>query len=349
MNAFALVALLLASDGAAAGPDLLVVVNKSDDTVTVVDANSGVRRATVRVGRGPHEVEVLADRKTAAVSDYGKAGEPGHTVTLMDVDRGVTLGTIDLGEGTRPHGLEALADGKLLVTAEGTKELLVVDPTARKVVARIPTGRDVSHMVVAPRDGKTAFVASIGSGTVSAADLGGAKIVKDLATGAGAEGIDVTPDGREIWVVNREANTVSVVDAMKLEVLATLPAPKFPIRVKVTPDGKRALVSCAQSGDVAVFDVKSRKEVKRIPMDREAVPGSEARVFSTRFGKSPVPVGLLVAPDGKRAWVASTNADVISVIDLDKLEVVGRLTAGKEPDGLAGRWGQGFTGRRNDR
>jgi hypothetical protein len=37
--------------------------------------------------------------------------------------------------------------------------------------------------------------------------------------------------------------------------------------------------------------------------------------------------------------VASTNADVISVIDLDRLEVVGRLTAGKEPDGLSGRFG----------
>jgi YVTN family beta-propeller protein len=338
MGVLGLVALLLAFNGTGPGPDLLVVVNKSDDTVTILNAASGTVTATVPVGKGPHEVEVLADRRTAAVSNYGKAGEPGRTVTLVDVDRGVALGTVDLGEGTRPHGLEALADGRLLVTAEGTKELLLVDPAARKVLTRIPTGREVSHMVVAPHDAKAAYVASIGSGTVSAADLVSGRIAKDLATGAGAEGIDLTPDGREVWVVNREANTVSVVDATRLEILATLPAPKFPIRVKVTPDGRRALVSCAQSGDVAVFDVKSRKEVKRIPMDREAVPGSEARVFSTRFGKSPVPVGLLIAPDGRKAWVASTNADVISVIDLDKLEVVGRLTAGKEPDGLSGRF-----------
>ena len=338
MSAIGLLAFLLALNGSGAGPDLLVVVNKSDDTVTILNAANGAVTATVPVGKGPHEVEVLADRKTAAVSNYGKAGEPGRTVTLVDVDRGAALGTIDLGEGTRPHGLEALADGRLLVTAEGTKELLVVDPAARKVVARIPTGREVSHMVVAPRGARAAYVASIGSGTVSAADLASGKIAKDLATGAGAEGIDLTPDGREVWVVNREANTVSVVDAAKLEILASLPAPKFPIRVKITPDGRRALVSCAQSGDIAVFDAKSRKEVKRIPMDREAVPGSEARVFSTRFGKSPVPVGLLIAPDGRTAWVASTNADVISVLDLDKLEVVGRLTAGKEPDGLSGRF-----------
>jgi YVTN family beta-propeller protein len=51
-------------------------------------------------------------------------------------------------------------------------------------------------------------------------------------------------------------------------------------------------------------------------------------------------VGLLIAPDGKRAWVASTNADVVSAIDLDALTVVGRVTAGKEPDGLAGIFGR---------
>jgi DNA-binding beta-propeller fold protein YncE len=127
-----------------------------------------------------------------------------------------------------------------------------------------------------------------------------------------------------------------VIDVGGLEVVATLPAAAFPIRVKITPDGKRALVSCARTGDVAVFDVAARRETQRIPLDKEAVSGTEERIFSTQFGKSPVPVGLLIAPDGKRAWVASTNADVVSRIDLEKLVVVGRLTAGREPDGLAG-------------
>lgn len=329
---------LILPPGAGPAPDLLVVVNKSDDTVTILDAKTGASRATVRVGKGPHEVEVLADRKTAAVSNYGRAGEPGGTLTLVDLDRGAATGTVDVGEGSRPHGLEALPDGRLLVTAEGTKELLIVDPAARKVVARIPTGREVSHMVAASPDGSRAFVASIGSGTVSAADLSSKKFTADLETGRGAEGIDRTPDGRQVWVTNREADTVSVVDANRLGVIATIPAAKFPIRVKITSDGRRALVSCAQSGDVAVFDVASRKEIKRIRLDREAVPGIQKRSFADQFGRSPAPVGLLIAPDGKRAWVASTNADVVSVIDLEKLEVVGRLTAGKEPDGLSGRF-----------
>ena len=327
--------LLLAS---VASADTLIVLNKSDHTASIFDAGTGKPRGTVAVGRGPHEVEVLADGKTAAVSNYGLRGEPGRSLTLIDLstNKGTARATIELGEGTKPHGLEALRDGRLLVTAEGTKELLVVDPAAGKVTARIPTAAEVSHMVAATPDGTRAFVANIGSGSVTAIDLPGRKVLKQIPTGAGAEGIDITPDGREVWITNREADTVSVVDSKTLEIIATLKAPTFPIRVKITPDGKRALVSCAESGDVAVFDVASRKEVGRISLDKEAVAGSSERLFSTQFGKSPVPVGLLIAPDGKRAWVASTNADVVSVLDLERLAVISRITSGKEPDGLGG-------------
>ena len=42
----------------------------------------------------------------------------------------------------------------------------------------------------------------------------------------------------------------------------------------------------------------------------------------------------LIARDGKRAWVANTNADIVTVLDLVRFEVAGRIKAGKEPDGL---------------
>jgi YVTN family beta-propeller protein len=334
ISIFVLALSLLA--GLARAEELLIVLNKSDNTASILEAKTGAARATVPVGKGPHEVEVLSDGRTAAVSNYGSREEPGRTLTLIDLEKRAAVATIELPEGARPHGLKALSDGRLLVTAEGLKELLIVDPKARRVAARVPTEREISHMVAASADGKRAYVASIGSGSVTVVDLAEAKKIKDIPTGEGAEGIAITPDGREVWVVNRAADTVSIVDTKTLEVAATVKVPQFPIRVKITPDGKRALVSCARSGDVAVIDTASRREIKRIAIDREAVPGSEARLFSTQFGKSPTPVGLLIAPDGKRAWVASTNADVVSVLDLVSLALVGRITAGKEPDGLAG-------------
>jgi len=339
---FVITAFLVAAvvTGAARGADLLIILNKSDDTASILDAKTGVSKATVAVGHAPHEVSVLSDGRTAAVSNYGDREKPGRSLTLIDLEKNSAVATIELPEGARPHGLEPLADGRLLVTAEGLKELLLVDPKGRRIEARIPTGGDVSHMVVSTPDGKRAFVANIGSGSVTAVDLVGKSVLRDIPTGEGAEGIAITPGGRQVWVTNRGADSVSVLDTQTLAVIAAIPAPQFPIRVKITPDGKRALVSCARSGEVAVFDTASRALVKRVQIDREAVAGSQERLFSNQFGKSPVPVGLLIAPDGKRAWVASTNADVVSEIDLSTLAVVRRLTAGKEPDGLAGRFGR---------
>ncbi len=53
------------------------------------------------------------------------------------------------------------------------------------------------------------------------------------------------------------------------------------------------------------------------------------------FGESSVPIGVVIEPGGKRAFVAHANADAISVLDLTRWEAVGTLTAGKEPDGMA--------------
>src|SRR5262245_60749940 len=100
--------LLLAASASPAAADRLLVLNKSDDTVSILDAASGKAVATVPVGRGPHEAALLADGNTAAVSDYGEQKKPGRTITLIDVAKGEKVGVIELPEGARPHGLEAL-------------------------------------------------------------------------------------------------------------------------------------------------------------------------------------------------------------------------------------------------
>ena len=320
--------------------DRLVVVNKSDSSVSIFDASNGKLKWTAPVETGPHEAEVLTDNRTVAISDYGRPKEPGRLVSLVDLETGKVVSRIDLGEGARPHGLDALRDGRLLITAEGKKELVIADPRTAKITARIPTGRDLSHMVVASRDGKRAYVTSLAAGGVSIIDLAAGKVLQFVETGKGAEGVDITPDGREVWVTNRGANTISIIDTKTAKVTATIKAGEFPIRVKFTNDGRRALVAFTGSGDVGVFDVATRAEVKRIPLGRDAVAKTDGRVFQKRFGTSSAPVGLYIDPDGRRAWVAASHADVVVVIDLDQLRVDDAWTAGVEPDGLAGKFGK---------
>jgi YVTN family beta-propeller protein len=317
-----------------AGQGTLVVLNKSEATASLIDLDAAAVAATVATGTGPHEVAVSPDGRLAVVCNYGTGPAPGSSLTVIDLPEARVEKTIDLGEYRRPHGIEWLSDGKhVLVTTEQNRKLLQVDVAAGKVAASFDTDQEISHMVVVTPNGARAFVASIGSGSVTAIDLAAGKRLKSVPTGAGAEGIAITPDGKEVWITNRAADTVSVVNASSLEIMKEIPSKSFPIRAKATPDGKHVLVSNAKSGDVAVFDVASKSEVHRIPMKQ--TPGSpEGRLFGVQFGDSPAPVGILVHPDGRRAYVANTNADVIAILDLQDWKVAGVLKAGKEPDGL---------------
>lgn len=269
----------------------LVVANKAEATVSLVDLRSGKVAATLPVGTGPHEVAVSPDGRLALVANYGEK-EPGSTMTLIDIPGAKVVKTIDLGEYRRPHGAVFLDGRRALVTSELSKAVLEVDVEAGKVVRQIPTGQEITHMVAVSPDHTRAYVANIVSGSMTALNLKEGKAVGTVKTGAGTEGIDVTPDGLQVWITNRE-DAVKVVDAKTLEIIATIPVATFPIRAKVTPDGKRVLVSAVQSGDLVVLSAKERKVEKRIALSEDG----------------PAPVGVIIAPDGKRAWVAHAEGE----------------------------------------
>jgi DNA-binding beta-propeller fold protein YncE len=50
-----------------------------------------------------------------------------------------------------------------------------------------------------------------------------------------------------------------------------------------------------------------------------------------------------MSPDGAQAFIASTNANHITVVDVNKREVTGGFSPGEEPDGMA--WAQTPKGR----
>jgi len=311
----------------------LVVANKAEATASLVDIGSGKIVTTLPVGTGPHEVAVSPDGRLALVANYGTGPQPGSSLTLIDVAGGKVARTIDLGAYKRPHGMVFLDGRRVLVTSEASKTVIEVDVKEGKVIREIATGQEISHMVAVTPDRSRAFVANIGSGSITALDLKTGKSLGDVKTGAGTEGIDVTPDGRQVWATNREADSVSVVDAKTLAVIGTVASAAFPIRAKVTPDGKHVLVSNAKSGDVSVLSVAEKTLERRVPLPVQAAADREGRLMA-QFGDSSVPIGIVITPDGKRAFVAHANSDTISIVDLAEWKRVGSLTAGKEPDGM---------------
>ncbi|MBT8259577.1 MAG: beta-propeller fold lactonase family protein [Bacteroidia bacterium] len=317
----------------AAQEGTLIVLNKSDDTADLINLKSGESIATIPTGNGPHEVAVTPDGNLAVVTNYGRGDQwPGASLTIIDIKEKKVKKTIAL-DYKAPHGIEFISDNQVLVTCEADKKLIQVNIENGIIEKAIDTNQEVSHMVTYAPLSEKAFVANIRSGSVSVIDLKTDTLEKIIPTGEGAEGVALSSDGKHIWITNRAEDTISLIDYETLEIVKSFASEEFPIRVKTTSDGKYGLVSNARSGDVKVFDASTCKLIKTIPMEVTALEKEASRLFQD-FDDSPVPVGILIHPNNRFAFVANTNADLITVIDLDEMKITSRLTAGKEPDGL---------------
>jgi YVTN family beta-propeller protein len=147
--------------------------------------------------------------------------------------------------------------------------------------------------------------------------------VTNVAAGRGSEGFGLSPDGKEIWAANAQDGSVTIIDVATKKATQTFPIPVRGNRLKFTPDGKRALISGGPSGssgaNLVILDAVTHKELR-----------------SFDFGGGSA--GILIVPDGSRAYVAVSTKDKVAVVDLKKLEVDGYIATRKGPDGLA--WAQ---------
>ena len=314
----------------------LLVLEKPDGALAIVDPATLKVVGRVPVGKDPHEMETSPDGKTAYISNYGGLDSTFNTITVVDVAAHKPLAPISLGALRSPHGL-AFAGGKVYFTAETSKVFGRYDPATQAIDWVLGTGQDRTHMVIVSRDGQRVFTSNVSSGTVSIIEQvtppappgmapGGPRKtweVTNVPSGRGSEGFDLSPDEKTIWAANAQDGTVTVIDVASKKAVATFPVAVHGNRLKFTLDGKRALISGAPAGgfgaagaNFEVIDVASRKEIKQLNMG-----GGSG--------------GTLLTPDGARAFVAVAGKNKICVVDLKTLEVSGEVAVGNGPDGLA--------------
>lgn len=309
---------------------VLLVGNKSAASVEILDLRSGAAQGRIATGAGPHEIEVSPDGRRIVVADYGSSTAAGDTLTVIDWPSRETR-RVPLGEHRRPHGLRFLPDGRrAVVTTEGSGSLVEVDLARGRVLRAIAVGAGKPHMVALAPGGSRAYVTQVAGGVVSVIDLESGRRLRDVATGVGAEGIAITPDGDELWVSNRADDSVSVIDTATLAVVATLPSAGFPIRVAMTPDARHVLVVNAKAATLSVFDRTARRTVATVTLDEPGV-----RYQPSMLGDSALPIGVRVAPDGRRAYVAISGGDQVAVIDTANWTIEERWKTGREPDAVA--------------
>jgi YVTN family beta-propeller protein len=335
----------------------LLVLSKQDHTLAIVDPATLKTVATVPSGDDPHEVEASSDGRTAFISNYGFG--QFHSITVVDLVHARQEKTVDLFPLRGPHGLD-FADGKLWFTAEANKCIGSYDPATGKVDWIMGTGQNRTHMIHVFPGAKRIVTTNVNAATVSILEKtegpagmpppppgagpgpagpqsqgagqpppgapggpprmpgppGGDWNETVIPVGRGSEGFDVTPDGSQAWIANAWDGTISVIDVAQKRVTATVPAnARGANRLKFTPDGKLALISAGP--ELVVLDVATQKEVKRLNIGKGGGGG------------------ILVQPDGARAYVAFAQDAFVAVIDLKTLEVAGHIPTGANPDGLA--------------
>jgi len=334
----------------------LLVLAKSDNTVAIVDPATLQVLARASAGPDPHEIVASDDGKFAYISNYGGSDSDLHTISVVDLVAQKALPPIDLGGLHSAHGLD-FAGGKLYFTAETNKVIGRYDPASQRVDWILGTGQDRTHMIAVSKNLDQIITSNVNSGTISIIEHiaqrtggsgpppggsagspnaggppsqgpertpGGPRLtweVTNVPAGNGVEGFDVSPDGKEIWAANARDGTVTIIDVGNKKATQTIPIPvKGANRLKFTPDGKLALISGLGAGaagiSLVVMDASTRKEVKQLNLGGGAA-------------------GILINTDGSRAYVAVSTNDKVAVVDLKTLEVVGQISAGKQPDGLA--------------
>ncbi|MCB1024248.1 MAG: beta-propeller fold lactonase family protein [Acidobacteria bacterium] len=294
----------------------LLILNKEEATLVMVDGETLEIIAKIPTGDFPHEVAVSADGKTAYVANYGNQ-TPNNSLSIIDLVGKTELKRIDLGALWRPHGIVE-ANGKIYFTSEMSRTVARFDPEKGAVDWVIGTGQSATHMLVFTPDKQKIYTANIASDTVSVIKPNGGaspQNIKQIAVGKQPEAIDVSPDGKELWVGQNGDGKISIIDTATDKILEDITVGRVPIRLKFTPDGTKVLVSDASAGELVVVDAKTRKEIKRV-----TVGGT--------------PVGIQLQPDGKRAFVALTQLDTVKVFDLEKMEFIKDIKPGKNPDGM---------------
>jgi YVTN family beta-propeller protein len=324
----------------------LLVLSKQEQTLAIVDPATLQVVIKLPVGNDPHEVTASTDGTTAFVSNYGFGAY--NTLAVIDLVHQKRLPSVDLGPLRGPHGL-TFVGGKVWFIAEGAKAIGRYDPAKQKVDWVLGTGQNRTHMIYVSPDQQYILTTNVSSGTVSIIEQAAVKMPSGpppggkapnplqphgpppgapphprtdwdetvVRVGNGSEGFDISPDHKEVWVANAQDGTISVINVGEKKVVATLAANvQGANRLKFTPDGKHVLVSLLGGPDLVILDAATRETVKRIPIGHGAA-------------------GILIQPDGARAYVACTPDDYVAVIDLSSFTVTGKIQAGGEPDGLA--------------
>jgi DNA-binding beta-propeller fold protein YncE len=301
----------------------LLVANKGDQSLGIIDPVSGSQVATVAEGGVTgHEVIAAPNGKLAYVPIYGdsgvgKPGSDGGNMVVIDLAARKVVGNLDFGKGVRPHcPIFGPKDGLLYVTTELENSITIIDPRDLKIVGSAPTGQAESHMLAITKDGKRGYTANVGPGTVSAIDLVARKTLAIIPISKNTQRIALSVDDRLAFTADQTKPQLAVIDTATNTLKTWIPLPETGYGAAPTPDGRWLIIALPKANKVAAIDLKTLQV---------------ARTFDVPSA----PQEVIIRPDGKEAYVSCDASGKVAALNLVDWKVEKLITAGKAADGLA--------------
>ena len=302
---------------------VLLVANKGDRTLGIVDPEAGRQVATVAEGGTTgHEVAASADGRLAYVPIYGnsgvgKPGTDGSNMVVIDIAARKVTGNVDFGHGVRPHcAVLGPKDGLLYVTTELDQTISIIDPRTLKIIGTIPTGQPESHMLAITPDGTRGYTANVGPGTVSVLDMVNRKTLTVIPVSGQVQRISVSVDGRAAYTADQTKPQLAVIDTATNKVKTWIPLPGPGYGTAPTPDGRWLVVAVPGANQIVAVDLGGMRVAHSI-----AVPAS--------------PQEVVIRPDGRAAYVSCDSSHKVAVIRTSDWTVEKLVEAASGADGLA--------------
>jgi PQQ-dependent catabolism-associated beta-propeller protein len=244
------------------------------------------------------------------------SSEKDNALTVIDLKALTIVGTVPTCK--RPRHMQLMPDGKQLMVACGESNAAdVIDLATRKSVRRLPLGDDPEAFDLSP-DGKTLYVTNEDEGALSMIDVASGKVLRSVPVGKEPEGVKVSPDGKTVWVTSEVANLVHVIDTASGKVEKNVKVGKRPRRFALTPDGSQLWVTNELSASVTVLSTKDYAVIDTLQFQVKGVRDTDI-----------TPVGITMAKDGKRAFVALGRANHVAFIDVAARKVTDLVLVGK--------------------
>jgi DNA-binding beta-propeller fold protein YncE len=302
---------------------VLLVANKGDQTLGIIDPDTGKQVATVPEGGVTgHEVIASPDGQFAYVPIYGdsgvgKPGTDGRNMVVVDVASRKVVGNVDFAHGVRPHcAIVGPRDGLLYITTELDNAITIVDRHTLKIVGTIPTGKPESHMLAITRDGHYGFTTNVGSGTVSVLDMEARKTLTVIDVAPVVQRIALSADDRMAFTSDQTKPQLAVIDTAARKVKSWVALPGTGYGSAATPDGRWLVIAMPTIRKVGVLNLKTMQVDHTID-----VPAA--------------PQEVLVRPDGAVAYVSCDASKKVAEIRTSDWTVTRLIDAGPGADGLA--------------